>query len=165
VRHAPCSVLVVRDDVVPTEISRVLCPVDLSPLSHDAARLAAETCRGVGAALTLLHVFETAPATSEQETQVELELGRWRDELHEHAGVSRIKSRTRVGGASAEIADVLAETYDLVVVSTHGRTGLRRLMLGSVAETIVRRATCPVLVARPLRRRATRPLPASTFAP
>jgi len=161
VRHAPCSVMIVREDVVPELITHVLCPVDLTPLSRDAAAIAAQACRGVNASLTLLHVLEEDPPTREDEARIEAELEGWRAALHERAGGARVKCRTRIGRADAEIGVVLAEDrYDLVVMGTHGRTGLRRLRQGSVAESVMRRATCPVLVARPHRQHATRPVPA-----
>ena len=55
----------------------------------------------------------------------------------------------RIGEAAAEILGLAAEIgADLVIIGSHGRTGVRRLLLGSVSETVVRRALCPVIVAR-----------------
>ena len=61
-----------------------------------------------------------------------------------------IETRTLVGAPSAQALIALDSdlTYDLVAVGSHGRTGLGRLLLGSVAEQLVRHAPCPVLVAR-----------------
>jgi nucleotide-binding universal stress UspA family protein len=61
-----------------------------------------------------------------------------------------VESVTRVGTAGAEILHVLEHdpTIDLVVTGSHSRTGIKRILLGSVAEKIVRHARCPVLVAR-----------------
>jgi nucleotide-binding universal stress UspA family protein len=63
---------------------------------------------------------------------------------------ARVTTRARVGSAGAQTLAALDEdaTVDLVVTGSHGRTGLRRVLLGSVAEKIVRHAKCPVLVAR-----------------
>ncbi len=61
----------------------------------------------------------------------------------------RIRAHVRVGNPATEIVAVARELgADLVVVGTHGRTGLGRLLIGSVAEAIVKRAHCPVLVSR-----------------
>jgi nucleotide-binding universal stress UspA family protein len=60
-----------------------------------------------------------------------------------------VTTQLRLGGASEEIVRAAAELdADLIVVGTHGRTGVRRMLLGSVAEAIVRKAGCPVLVVR-----------------
>jgi nucleotide-binding universal stress UspA family protein len=61
-----------------------------------------------------------------------------------------VTTRTRIGTPGAQILAVLDDdrTFDLVVMGSHGRTGLRRVLLGSVAEKVVRHAGCPVVVAR-----------------
>jgi nucleotide-binding universal stress UspA family protein len=57
--------------------------------------------------------------------------------------------QSRIGSAGSEtLASLNDQVFDLVVVGSHGRTGFRRVLLGSVAEKIVRHAGCPVLVAR-----------------
>jgi nucleotide-binding universal stress UspA family protein len=62
----------------------------------------------------------------------------------------RIHPCLRVGGPAAEIVMLAAELLaDLVVVGMHGRCGMRRLLAGSVAESVVRHCGCPVLVVRP----------------
>ena len=61
----------------------------------------------------------------------------------------RSRVHVRVGAASDELVHAAADVdADLIVVGTHGRTGVRRLLLGSVAEAVVRKAGCPVLVVR-----------------
>jgi nucleotide-binding universal stress UspA family protein len=61
----------------------------------------------------------------------------------------KVITQLRLGGSSEEIVRAAAELdADLIVVGTHGRTGVRRLLLGSVAESVVRHAGCPVMVVR-----------------
>jgi nucleotide-binding universal stress UspA family protein len=61
-----------------------------------------------------------------------------------------IRPHVRVGAPSDEIVTLAKELdADLVIVGTHGRLGVKRLLLGSVAEAVVRKATCPVLVVKP----------------
>jgi nucleotide-binding universal stress UspA family protein len=61
-----------------------------------------------------------------------------------------VEARLRFGSAGAEILRTLDEdrTFDLVAMGSHGRTGIKRALLGSVAEKVVRHAHCPVIVAR-----------------
>jgi nucleotide-binding universal stress UspA family protein len=159
VRHAPCSVMTIRPNVEAKPFTNVLCPIDFSESSRHALALATSLLRP-GSKLTLLHVVE-APVAWKGEPQI-AELLRDRDreattELEAMAGAIRAKvpaaipvvTRTRMGYAGGQILAVLDDDgYDLVVTGSHGRTGIRRALVGSVAEKIVRHANCPVLVAR-----------------
>jgi nucleotide-binding universal stress UspA family protein len=70
----------------------------------------------------------------------------------------RVSVHVRVGQAAPEILALAGEVgADLIVVGTHGRSGIRRLVLGSVAESIVSGASCPVLVVRPRKSEAEAP--------
>jgi nucleotide-binding universal stress UspA family protein len=158
VRHAPCSVLVVRPDGEPRPYTHVLCPIDFSNSAQGAADLAAELVSSDGA-LVLLHVIEVPLAVSGELalTAFAQDLDRRSVEGLAHAaerqkGHTRaaIKTQSRVGAAGAEILAALEaeRTVDLVVMGSHGRTGIARVLLGSVAEKVVRHAKCPVLVVR-----------------
>jgi nucleotide-binding universal stress UspA family protein len=137
-------------------IRRILAAVDLSSGS-DAALEGAETlARAFGARLDVLHVweppdgivppgmvladgFDDRPARAEMQTRVEAIAGRGVDA---HALFA-------TGGAVEEILRAADhEQADLLVMSTHGRTGLKRILLGSVAESVMRRASCPVVLVR-----------------
>lgn len=73
-------------------------------------------------------------------------------------GTTRVKAHVRLGAAATEIVRLAAEVdADLIVVGTHGRTGIRRVLIGSVAEAVVRTAGCPVLVVRPKSHSQLRP--------
>jgi nucleotide-binding universal stress UspA family protein len=164
VRRAPCSVLVVRPDSEPRPFARVLCPIDFSKDSPRALELAARLVDPAGGGIALLHVIDPPAVYTRAQQALELaheldqatlqHLGRCAAEL---AGKTRapVTTLSRVGRPGAEILKLLEEDpgFDLVVTGSHGRTGLERMLLGSVAEKVVRHAGRPVLVARP--RRAT----------
>jgi nucleotide-binding universal stress UspA family protein len=157
VRHAPCPVLVARGEANP--FARVLCPVDFSDSSHDALALAAELATP-GGAITLLHVIEL-PLSYTGELPISDYLAdidkRSTDLLEDWASDLRAKTslpvatRIEIGSPGAKTLAVLDEdpAYDLVAMGRHGRTGIRRVLLGSVAEKVVRHARCSVIVARP----------------
>ncbi|MBE0541812.1 MAG: universal stress protein [Verrucomicrobia bacterium] len=145
----------------PLKLKHILVPIDFSDCSKKALRYAVAMAEQFGARITLLYVTETvamptefgyAPAdagmavaaTAQKALEdmaqvVEPELGR-------SGGVQAIV-RTGVPWqeitTTAEAADV-----DLIILSTHGYTGVSRVFLGSTAERVVRRAACPVLVVR-----------------
>jgi nucleotide-binding universal stress UspA family protein len=144
-------------------IRNILVPTDFSVASQDAVRYAYELASGLGATLHLVHVLENpfapgafmemySPPPAEYFRNRELEA---QDKLRaslsvdEQAGVRAVLT-TRLGVPSAEILDRLQETptIDLVVMATHGRGGVARLVMGSVADRVVRTAPCPVLTLR-----------------
>jgi nucleotide-binding universal stress UspA family protein len=139
---------------------RICCGVDLSDPSRAAMRDAAELARTSSAELTIVHVFsppnlsvDQLAVTAEEivrsiTSSLEAELEPWRAEAARLA--ERPVSLAVVSGRPAdEIVRFARERgFDLIVVATHGRTGVRRFVLGSVAERVVREATVPVLVVR-----------------
>jgi nucleotide-binding universal stress UspA family protein len=138
----------------------ILCAVDFSACSRAALEDAADLARRFDARLSLVHVWRGArgagpalavapPALTLNE---EVELGRllddWTREAERLAGRKVVAVLTS-GAPAEEVARLAAERHaDLVVVGTHGRTGVKHAVLGSVAEGIVRQAPCAVLVAR-----------------
>lgn len=161
VRHAPCSVLAVRPHTEPKPFTHVLVPTDFSDSSASALDLAADLVRPGGAGITLLHVIEVPAGYTGEITVTDFarDLDRHAAEALDQA-VARIQHRvkvpvvakSRVGYPGAQILAALEHdpTVDLVVMGSHGRTGIKRALLGSVAEKVVRHAQCPVLVARGL---------------
>lgn len=159
VRHAPCSVLTVRPDGESQPFRHVLCPVDFSASSRQALELAAELVAPGGVGITLLHVLELPIAYSGEPPLPELYrdldkrsadlLEEWATQLRAKTSVP-VTARSRIGGAGGETLAVLDDdrTFDLVVMGSHGRSGIARVLLGSAAEKVVRHARCPVLVAR-----------------
>jgi len=159
IRHAPCSVLVVRPDSPTTPFSHALVPTDFSESARLAVDQAAALTVPTGT-ITLLHVLELPVARSG-----EVRLEGFARELDKHAAdaldheVARLRRLTSAtirtvsrigypGGQTLSAVDA-DETIDLVVMGSHGRTGIKRALLGSVAEKVVRHARCPVFVARP----------------
>jgi len=133
-------------------IRSILHPTDFSSHSENARELACALCRDYGAHLNLLHVIKHAallhgsegpPLDPEVARQQALEQLRRLLIPGSHCPVDR---RLEEGEPIPTILRVAEELRsDLIVMGTHGRTGLRRFLMGSVAEQIVRRARCPVL--------------------
>jgi nucleotide-binding universal stress UspA family protein len=119
--------------------------------------LAARLARRDGAGLTLLHVTGThwpgkqgeilpRPRSSgKDETTV---LGEWTTDAERLAGSTVSSVLLSAPAAPAIVGFARDDATDLIVMSSHGRTGFRRLVLGSVAEEVLRSAGCPVLVVR-----------------
>jgi universal stress protein A len=140
---------------------RILVPVDFSEHSQVALEHACDLAETLGAELHLLHVNEPwPPATSvtseaypmfhefvvEENVRAEKELAELKVPNHGTRPLLRV---TRIGHVEHEILKYIDESgIDLVVIGTHGRTGIAHWIMGSVAERIVRFASCPVLVAR-----------------
>ncbi len=136
------------------QFSNILCPVDFEQGSLTSVPVAAELAREHNAVLYLLHVIPLLPAAEpalslgQAETTAQARL--------EQIGHQKLKAGTRyellviTGDPAIEILRATTRLgIDLIVMTTHGRTGLRRLALGSVAERVVREARCPVLTIKP----------------
>jgi nucleotide-binding universal stress UspA family protein len=139
-------------------IRRILCPIDFSDFADRAFRHACRLARWYGAEIHALHVtplmteaawavsFPIDPHTHEPRVPADFRRhleSRFADARAE--GIA-IETHVREGGAAHEIVRYAEEAgVDLIVMGTHGRNGLRRLVLGSVADTVLRRSPCPVL--------------------
>jgi nucleotide-binding universal stress UspA family protein len=163
IRHGPCPVLAFRkhgrDKSIDTrrKLNSILVPVDFSDASRQALRYAAAFARRLGATLTLLHVL--APlnvpsrlASDGERRQVEY-LRHAEQSLAELAQgeMPDIAAGTRVmaGRVYEKIVQFAEEARSgLIIIGTHGAGGLKRLLIGSTAENVVRQAPCPVLVVR-----------------
>jgi universal stress protein A len=137
---------------------KILCPVDFSEHSQRAVRFAALLARSFGSQITLLHVNDPVlVATSaivfaeRAEDETRAELNRLLDEAladgrHHVRDVTILVAE---GDPSEQIATVAEEHgIDLIVMGTHGRGPIMHMVLGSVAERVVRTAPCPVLTVR-----------------
>ena len=141
---------------------RMLVPTDFSPPSERAWDVARRLARAVGAEIVLLHVFVPPPPPyvdapfpdvhlveiyAQGRAWVEEQLARWAATAS-HEGLT-VKTLLRDGVAHHEIvAAARDEGVDLVAIGTHGYSGVERLLLGSVAEKVIRLAPCPVLAVR-----------------
>lgn len=144
------------------EVARILCPTDFSEESVAAVRCAASIAEAHAAELLLIHAVEPLPYPVEfgplpamlADAEPTL-LKRSREQLEslrqKEIG-SAVKCRTlaELGIPEHAICDTAKrEKCDLIVLSTHGRSGLSHLLLGSVAERVLRFAPCPVLSIKP----------------
>ena len=155
-------------------IQHILVPTDFSAGSAEAVRYAFDLAESLGATLHVLHVLENpfAPGAfmemySPPPPEYFLDIERQAEEklratltLDQAARVPAVLT-TRLGVAAMEILARLEEEprIDLVVMATHGRGGVARLLMGSVTDKVIRSATCPVLTIR------EHPQPAAETAP
>jgi nucleotide-binding universal stress UspA family protein len=138
------------------EWRKIGCAIDFSEPSRLAMHQASELARRFDGDLELVHVH-TPPAPVGDVTSadvgpealgIEKRMATWRDEAARLVG-RPVRSTVVPGDAAAEIVRLAHEQwFDLIVVGTRGRRGLKRLALGSVAERVVREAPCAVLVVR-----------------
>ena len=160
VRNASRPVLTVRyDESTPTAtaVRRILVPIDFSEFSP--LDVAVELARTYGAELDMLHVIEEAvlptiygvePLSPNAPLYIERTEGALR-KLLDDAGASDVvaSQHVRIGHAPRRILEFADERrVDLIVLGSHGRTGLSRLLIGSVAEKVVRLAPCPVFTVK-----------------
>lgn len=139
-------------------LKTILHPTDFSDHSAYAFRLACLLARDHGARLVVMHVVATlgSELVPYGEAVSELQPEGYQQKLWDELG--RIQSpnpkvsldhRLVEGDPSEEILRMAKETgCDIIVLGTHGRTGLKRLLMGSVAEQLVRKAPCPVLTVK-----------------
>lgn len=135
----------------------ICCAIDFSKHSRIAFDRAVELAVRLDAELTLLHVCAPAfpgadvvyasgePADALSGGPVQAQLHTWRREAEQALGRT-VRLELLTGSPAREIARFSRRGVDVLVVGTRGPTGLGRLLLGSVAERVVRDATCPVLV-------------------
>jgi len=158
------------------EFKRILCPVDLSGFSMEALRLAVQLAKNSGGVLDILHVIhnpfdelymsaitESDPAMIDaysaepgrrakivraSEERAEILLKQF---CHDAVvGAAKVHYHIRQGDPFENILDASEDfRTDLIVLATHGRTGIKRLVIGNVAEKVVRHARCPVLTVKP----------------
>ena len=146
------------------KISKIVCPVDFSNCAQQALNYAADLAKQFDAELSIVHAYEDPAAyvtpmpmsgyvgpgaelLLELRKQLEVRLTQTKDEV-EKRGV-RVRSELLEGAPYRVVLDWAKEFgADLIVVGTHGHTGLTHALLGSVTERIVRMAHCPVLTIR-----------------
>ncbi|HEX3776335.1 MAG TPA: universal stress protein [Polyangiaceae bacterium] len=146
-------------------VQKILVPVDLSAASSRALAEARAFADAFGASIDLLYVWSTPTLVAPEAVITgvginEQPLFDWirhsaNDQLAkfqanaEHAGINVHHSICEPGDPATSIVEhAKSGHYDLVVMGTHGRTGLSHVLLGSVTEKVVRRSPCPVLTVR-----------------
>lgn len=142
-------------------VKKILAPTDFSEIALETLGVAAELARHFGAELEVLHVIPTVPALP-ADPHYNFEVPAYQEALRAEAEKrlaetvktrvgEQIPTRTRVsyGDPAREIVRAAEDDgVDLIVIATHGLTGWQHLVFGSVAEKVVRLATCPVLTIR-----------------
>jgi len=143
-------------------IKRILVPVDFSGDSLNALAYARDFAKPFGAELLILSVVEpiyyatpadmyvpspnVAMMLDEQRRSAEQQLQRIGADLKKRR--QRFRTAVKVGSAAQVIVDTAKKGADMIIMATHGRTGLAHMLMGSVAEKVVRTAACPVLTVR-----------------
>jgi len=139
------------------KFTKIIAPTDLSELSCLGLRYALELAREQSAEIIVLHVIpigEDWLSTREESAPVRDLMAKeraaldnfLREKFAEFFNLIELRQRVEVGGPYANIAELAErEGADLIVMSTHGRTGLDHMLMGSVTEKVVARAPCPVL--------------------
>ena len=134
-------------------IKNILVPIDFSERSYNAFEMASALARDHRAGLTLLHVREMVAAPfGEMGMAAPVDLPNREELLDRLAKLEPADESINVeylvveGGPAEEIIRAAVDHgCDLIVMATHGRTGLGRLLMGSVAEEVMRKAPCPVM--------------------
>ena len=170
VRHAPCPVLTVpannpfqtTSNAPPLGLKKILVPIDFSQLSQDALPYALQVAADFNAEITLVHVVQLFPidrllgaemthqALIPSIKQAEADLQKMAAELRASTGIPTSVSVLTGTPHSALCEAARSLEADLVILTTHGYTGLNRFWLGSTAERVIRQAPCPVLAVRGL---------------
>ena len=143
----------------PFKIKHILVPIDFSDCSKKALQYALPLAKEHQAALTLLYVVAPAYGAGESGgvdyAQLEASMRAGGEKELAKLAVDEVRGEVsaatliRVGSPAREIIETARSLpADLIVISTHGRTGLKHVFLGSVAEHVVQRAPCPVFVVR-----------------
>ena len=154
IRDAACPVLCVKRgdpaaDAGAPRWHRIVCAVDFSECSRRAMLAAVELARHLNVELQLLHVHQEAAGAPGVRAAVEARLAACK-QLAEAGGAVKVTTAVVVGSPSTEIVRYVREDgCELLVVGTHGHTALLRLLMGSVAEKVVRTSSCPVLTVHP----------------
>lgn len=145
-------------------IKKIICPTDFSEPSLEAVKVAGELAAHFGSFLCLLHVVSVTPVLASPMIPTAFNINAYQKALEDDASAKLQKIREDLipaalhtcslrvmsGFAPDEIIRVAEqEQTDLIVIATHGLTGWRHLIYGSVAERVVQLAPCPVLAIRP----------------
>ena len=142
-------------------IQRILVPVDFSEHATPMIEWAVHLAKEHGSTVLLLHVYHLPVEFQQLEgaylppdfwsnvkNEAEQQLARHADEIRQRG--LPVEAIVREGYPATVIVDEAdARSADLIVIGTHGHTGLKHLLLGSIAERVVQKAPCPVLTVKP----------------
>ena len=147
--------------MVPIDVRKILVPVDFSEHANPVLEWAAHLAEEHDAGIVLLHAYHLPVEFQQLEgaylppdfwanvkTEAQESLGRFEEQLR--AEGLKVQSVVREGYAATAIVDEATERgVDLVVIGTHGLSGIKHMLLGSIAERVVQKAPCPVLTVKP----------------
>jgi len=148
-------------------IARILVPLDLNRLSEAKVPYAEAQAKAFGAEIILLHVLPQDAMAGDAVSSAEAQARTYLDAITARLHSESIRTRPVVRyGHPVEVIlrEVVTERVDLLVIGTNIRHGLSRIFLGSYAEEIVAKASCPILLVRPNLSEAEPPHPIRTFA-
>ena len=139
---------------------KILCPIDFSEFTDEILEYALDIAKKYNSELHLIHVipnlnyftpyesFFTPENLIVVEKNMEAEVNKDFDAIMKKIDIPA-KKIIRTGAAFVEIIDYArSESIDLIIIGTHGLTGLEHILIGSVAERVIRKAPCPVLTVR-----------------
>jgi universal stress protein A len=132
-------------------LKTILAPTDFSDLSANGVRYACQLARDMGAALIIFNVVALDESNAVNKREIEQHKKRLEEFVAEKvadAGVGlKVRQMVDAGQPFGAIVDCAEkEGVDLIVMSSHGRSGLSRMLIGSVTDKILRGGSCPVLV-------------------
>jgi len=140
---------------------KILCPVDFSEFTKEVVAYAADIAKRYGSELHVLHVipnltyftpyesFLTPENLVAIEKNIQDEVDRDFKKVLGRVDID-VRKAVRTGVAFVEIIDYAkTEGIDLIVMGTHGRSGIEHILIGNVAEKVVRKSPCPVMTIRP----------------
>jgi nucleotide-binding universal stress UspA family protein len=153
-----------KQEVAMPKVKRILAPTDFSDLSKRGVRYALEMARDSSAEVIVYHVIDLGEERPDRRTYS----GPFHDMLEDNRrlldkflsegfadciDLVEVRQVVEFGGTFKNIVDMAEqEKVDIIVMATHGRTGLDHVILGSVAEKVVARSSCPVLVVPAVKR-------------
>ena len=132
-------------------LKKILAPTDFSELSGEGVRYACLLANEVGAQVIVLNVIVLDETNTISKGEIEVHKDRLADfvakAVPHHGGDVKLREVVVAGQPYSAIVDCAEKEHiDLVVMSSHGRSGLSRMLIGSVTDKILRGAACPVLV-------------------
>jgi nucleotide-binding universal stress UspA family protein len=142
------------------KFAKILAPTDLSEISRLGLNYAFDLARGWGSELTVYHVTDATELASYKAASLQDLIGKREKALSQHLTehfsellpLVELRIKVDVGSAADSILrEAERSGSDLIVMSTHGRTGLAHILVGSVTEYVVRNANCPVFAVHPPR--------------
>ncbi len=162
-RRANCPVLTYRQTGLERMLSRVdrkakiLVPTDFSVHSYAALDFASSIAAAIFAELTILHVGEPVKSTAHDPTELSLHRQTLREQLRHvlpNKQAVTCHHKLLIGSPAKEITSFANENhFEIIVLGTHGRRGVGRAFLGSVAEMVARNANCAVITVKPSNKR------------